>query len=249
MLLIGVSPCFMYPDPGRIVFGRKSLNYLEKDMGRYLSRPDVMPILIPDLPADERSSFVAKLDGLVLQGGTDLAPQTYGEQPIIPGKWLGDPERDAYEMELIRDFLSAEKPIFGICRGLQLLNAYFGGTLYQDLETQRPDLTHAHRDAMQYDQVHHPVELLPGLHLARLYADDLIRLVNSVHHQAIKDLGGALEATAMADGLVEAIQWKEVPPGKVQAVQWHPEFFWNSVTPLMGASAVYESFLQHCREK
>lgn len=222
---------------------------MEKDMARYLARPDVLPILIPDLPKAERQAFVAKLDGLVLQGGTDLAPGSYGETPIVPGKWLGDPERDAYEMELVKDFMAEEKPIFGICRGLQLLNAYFGGTLYQDLPTQRPGLSHTHRDAMQYDQVHHPVELLPGLHLANLHAIDPLRIVNSVHHQAVKTLPSSLEATAMADGLVEALQWTGAAPGKVMAVQWHPEFFANSETPLMAAEPVYHNFLEHCQER
>jgi putative glutamine amidotransferase len=82
--------------------------------------------------------YAEALDGLVLQGGNDLAPESYGETPMHPD-WTGDRVRDRYEMELVEAFIAAGKPVFGICRGLQLLNVMHGGTLYQDIPTQRPD--------------------------------------------------------------------------------------------------------------
>ncbi|WNJ16826.1 gamma-glutamyl-gamma-aminobutyrate hydrolase family protein [Pontibacter sp. G13] len=244
MLKIGVSPCFMYPDVDRIVFGRKSLAYVEQDMARYLSRPGVWPILIPDLPEAELTGIVEELDGLVLQGGTDLAPETYGESPI--GRWKGDPIRDRVELAILSKAMERAIPVFGICRGFQLMNAYFGGTLYQDLDTQ--DATSIkHRDADAYDQVNHEIEIVAGTWFADLNQGEALRRVNSVHHQAVKTLGEDLEvwATSAEDGLIEAFGWKGAPAGKVMGVQWHPEFFHNSQVPLMDAERLYSAWLDH----
>jgi putative glutamine amidotransferase len=102
MIKIGVSACFMHPDPQRAFFGPKVLAYLEQDMARYLSRPGIMPILIPDLPEPEWSAFLGEMDGFVFQGGADLAPETYGETPIENGRWPGDRVRDLYELRIMK---------------------------------------------------------------------------------------------------------------------------------------------------
>ena len=103
MIKIGVSPCMMYEDPSRTSFAPKRLNYLVQDMARYLSRPGVMPILIPSLTSNELKAFVQNMDGIVLQGGDDIAPESFGEQPI--GKWKGDRIRDEIELEIIKHAL------------------------------------------------------------------------------------------------------------------------------------------------
>lgn len=246
MKRIGVSACFLYPDLNRKVFGAKTLTYLERDMSRYLARPDVLPILIPDLNDAELQPFLAELDGLVLQGGDDLAPQTYGEEPIENGRWLGDAHRDAYELKILDYFVKAGKPVFGICRGFQLMNAYFGGTLYQDIATQLPEAK-AHRDAQLYDQIHHEIELVPGTLLDELHSQETTSLVNTIHHQAVKQLGDGLQVMAYSvpDRLIEAFTWTGAEPGKVSAVQWHPEFFWNFKTgpTLIDPNKQYEHFL------
>lgn len=246
MKKVGVSACFFYPDLNRKVFGAKTLTYLERDMSRYVARPDVMPVLIPDLTDECLEPFLAELDGLVLAGGDDLAPQTYGEEPIENGKWLGDAYRDAYELKVLDHFIKNKKPVLGICRGFQLMNAYFGGTLYQDTATQLPEVK-AHRDAQLYDQISHQVELVPGTWLADFYADEPSRRVNTIHHQAVKKLGDQLElmATSIPDNLQEAFTWKGAEPGKVLGVQWHPEFFWNfkGDDKLMNAQRLYDHFL------
>lgn len=250
MLRIGVSACFLYPDVNRVVFGPKTLTYFEKDMSVYLARPDVQPIMIPDLEGETMAGFLHDLDALVLQGGADMAPESYGEEPIENGRWRGDRYRDEYELALIDYFMKQGKPIFGICRGFQVLNVYFGGTLYQDLATQRPN-TDKHRDAVEYDQVNHDVVLTPGGILEHIYSNYPSRKVNSVHHQGVKVLGKELqvEATSKNDGLIEAFSWTGAEPGKVMAVQWHPEYFWNfKAGGLMDAHAIYEHFLSICRQ-
>ena len=127
------------------------------------------------------------------------------------------------------------------------MNAYFGGTLYQDIATQVPE-AHNHRDAEAYDQLNHEIELTEGRLLAQLHSNDSNSHVNSIHHQAVKDLGANLEvlATSKPDGFIEAFHWTQAAPGKVMAVQWHPEFFYNSGTPLIDAERVYDHFLSFC---
>ena len=93
--------------------------------------------------------YAAALDGLVLQGGNDVAPQSYGETPLHDD-WHGDRVRDRYEIDLIRAFVAAGKPVFGICRGLQLLNVAYGGTLLQDINTQHPQ-AREHRVLGKYE--------------------------------------------------------------------------------------------------
>lgn len=246
MKKVGVSASFFYPDLNRKVFGAKTLTYIERDMSRYVARPDVMAILIPDLEDDCLEPFLSELDGLVLAGGDDLAPKTYGEEPIEDGRWPGDAYRDAYELKVLDHFIKNDKPVLGICRGFQLLNVYFGGSLYQDTVTQRPG-SEVHRDAQTYDQLHHQVEFVPGSWMAEFYGNAATGWVNSIHHQAIKDLGNDLQlmATSMPDGLMEAFTWEKAAPGKVMGVQWHPEFFWNfkAGPELVDAERLYDHFL------
>jgi putative glutamine amidotransferase len=225
MLLIGVSACLFHPDPSRATFGPKTLCYVESDMARYLTREDVTPVLIPDLPDADIRRLAKHLHGLVLQGGVDLAPQTYGETPILDGRWKGDPIRDGYELEVMRAFMDEGRPVLGICRGFQLMNAYFGGTLYQDIATQRPESVR-HRDAVEYDRVHHGISWVEGSFMQQLHRDETSDKVNSVHHQGVKDLGKGLvvQGHCKEDGIIEAFIHAGHEPGKVMGVQWHPEY-------------------------
>jgi putative glutamine amidotransferase len=190
----------------------------------------VLAVMIPAVDADSivkrrdisLRRYADMLDGLVLQGGNDIAPESYGETPIDP-RWHGDRVRDRYEMQLLEAFVDAGKPVLGICRGCQLINVAFGGTLYQDIATQLPAAI-AHHDAALYDRRLHAVNLVQGTHLASLYPGTLQAAINSIHHQAVKDVGRDLvvEALAVPDGLVEAIRWRGA--GYVFGMQWHPEF-------------------------
>ena len=193
MIKIGISACFMYPDMERIVFGPKTLSYIENDMMRYIARKDILPILIPDLEDHLLTDILAQLDGFIFQGGVDLAPETYGEKPI--GKWKGDAVRDQYELKILDYAIKNSKPVFGICRGFQLMNAYFGGTLYQDTITQNKEAKE-HRSAERYDSIKHPIHFNKGGFLDTLYAGESRPHVNTIHHQAVKGVGNDLEVYA-----------------------------------------------------
>jgi putative glutamine amidotransferase len=227
-LKIGISACFMHPDPQRHLFTGKTLQYVEQSIAHWVMSTGALAVMIPSpTGATQRGDvtldhYAQWLDGLVLHGGADVSPLSYGEEPLQE-KWAGDKIRDEYEMDLVAAFERAGKPVFGVCRGLQLLNVAFGGTLYQDIATQRPG-ARLHRDASVYDRNFHTVDIAPGTRLAQLYPAAARAKVNSIHHQAIKDLapGFVVEAVSSDDGLVEAIR----RPGDryVAAVQWHPEF-------------------------
>ena len=227
MLRIGISACFFPADPQRAVFKGKTLLYVVQPMSDWLQSEGVLTYLIPTLPpngAIKIQDVVKDLDGLVLEGGSDVSPKSYGEIPLKP-EWSGDLARDEYEMALIREFRAQKKPVLGICRGLQILNVALGGTLYQDIQTQVqvPGALN-HRNWDIYDQNFHDIEFEPGSYLAGIYDGVKKATVNSVHHQAIKDLapGLKIDARSSADGIIEAIHM----PGEdyLVAVQWHPEF-------------------------
>jgi putative glutamine amidotransferase len=227
-LKIGVSACFLHPDPGRNVYVYKTLQYVEQSVPHWIMSGGALPVMIPSPEGDTArgdvgyADYAHWLDGLVLHGGSDVWPGSYGETPLEE-RWSGDRVRDAYEIALARAFVAAGKPVFGICRGLQLINVAFGGTLYQDIATQIPQSL-VHRDAVAYDRNFHEVELAPGSRLAALLAGDESSRINSVHHQAVKDLAPdfVVEARCPSDGMIEAI--RHTGQRWVAAVQWHPEF-------------------------
>lgn len=245
MIKIGVSACFSYPDAYRKVFAPKTLSYIENDMARYLTQKGVLPVLIPDVGDDLLNEIVAEMDGFVFQGGTDIAPRFYGEEPIENGKWLGDPIRDEYELNLFDKAFKSKKPILGICRGMQLMNVYFGGSLYQDTSTQKTNVL-VHRDADKYDTLSHEIQFTEGSILAKLYEHDAASYVNTIHHQSIKDLGADLDVLAIcpADGVIEAIGHKGSPSANVLAVQWHPEFSHTLGSRIIDPNPLYQHFLQ-----
>lgn len=243
MIKIGVSACFMHPDMGRNVFGPKRLSYIENDMANYVVRKGILPVLIPDVADEYLEDILVEMDAFVFQGGVDLAPETYGENPI--GRWKGDAYRDQYELKIMDYAIKNSKPVLGICRGFQLMNAYFGGTLYQDTLTQNPE-AEDHRSAESYDTIKHPINFVEGKFFEELYADEKAPYVNTIHHQAVKDLGNDLEVFATSpDGLIEAFGYTKEPEGKVMGVQWHPEFFHTIKDELIDAEKLYNTFLSH----
>ena len=229
-LKIGISACFMHADPKRPLFTGKTLQYVEQSIAHWAMSTGAMAVMIPSPTGKTQRGDVTLehyaqwLDGLVLHGGADVSPLSYGEEPLQES-WAGDRIRDEYEIALVAAFEHAGKPVFGVCRGLQLLNVAYGGTLYQDIGTQLPQAL-THRDASVYDRNFHRVDIVAGSRLAQLYPGATSAKVNSIHHQAIKKLapGFAVEAVSNEDGLIEAIRRADANKPYIAAVQWHPEF-------------------------
>jgi len=175
----------------------------------------------------------AACDALLLPGGGDLEPWRYGQKNTASHGL--EPERDRAEMALLADFIGGGKPVLGICRGLQTINVFFGGTLIQDLP--------GHSAANGSDRLH-PVRTAPSP-LRELYGKECI--VNSAHHQAVDRLGSGLQAVQWAeDGVVEALCHRSLP---VWAVQWHPERLRGRFArpEAVYGNAVFDWFLEQCR--
>jgi putative glutamine amidotransferase len=176
-----------------------------------------MPVLLPPGDTARATSLVARLNGLVLAGGEDLDPALYGQ---APHRRTGAPvpERDRWELALLRAALDSGTPVLGICRGLQLMNVHAGGTLHQHLPDQVGHEAHNPEAGVFAD---HPVTPVPGTRTAELLAPG--SQVASHHHQAVDRLGTGLLATAHApDGTIEALEYRDTA-GFALAVQWHPE--------------------------
>ncbi|MBR1390767.1 MAG: gamma-glutamyl-gamma-aminobutyrate hydrolase family protein [Lachnospiraceae bacterium] len=192
---------------------------------KVLEKCGALPIMLPLTDdRDELEQCMELCDGILLTGGHDVGPEVYGETATnacgIPCRL-----RDQMESYLLHGALERDMPVFGICRGVQFLNAALGGTLYQDLPTEY-ESTVEHHMAAPYDREAHKVEILPGTILAAILGEG-IHSVNSYHHQAIRDLAPGVTLMAVSeDGLSEAIG---VPDKKfVMGVQWHPEFSYES---------------------
>jgi len=247
-LRIGLSARLMHAPPVELGFRNKVLQYLEQSVVHWIMYHGALVFMIPTLSSSAglpRSSIrihdvVEAFDGLVLQGGADLSPKNYGEEPLRP-EWSGDHLRDRYEIELFWEFVIQNKPVLGICRGAQLINVALGGTLFQDIPTQCPGAI-CHVDAALFDGNRHEIELTPGARLARLYEGSESRRVISIHHQCIDRLGNDLvvEARSPADGIIEAIRM--TGESYVVGFQWHPEFH-SSDPELLDATPVMRDFL------
>lgn len=176
-------------------------------------------LLTPHHGARSVESLLEHCGGLVLSGGEDVDPRRYNEEPH-PKLGSVTPERDEMEMAALGFALERGLPVFAICRGIQVLNVFMGGTLYQDLGAQYPsELRHA-QDAPWSDRTHR-VSVHAGSILREVVGTDEL-LINSFHHQAIRDVGQGLRVTAVAaDGLIEAVEATQHP--WVVGVQWHPE--------------------------
>jgi putative glutamine amidotransferase len=228
-------------------FRGRTLQWLDQSLAHWLMRRGALVFMVPTVESGstvERASvtmrdYMRELDGLVLQGGADVSPESYGQQPLRP-EWSGDRVRDLYEMEMLWECVFQEKPVLGICRGAQLINVAFGGTLYQDVGTQLPGGV-THRDEDAYDRHSHELLIEKGSALARLYGE-APRLVNSLHHQSVDRPGSGLVVEARApDGVVEAIRW--TGSSYVVGVQWHPELHPSGASHLLDGAPLLDEFL------
>jgi putative glutamine amidotransferase len=199
-----------------------------------------IPVLIPVLAeADELEYLFSTLDGLVLTGGQDLDPALFGES-ILNDTVTLCPERDQAEYAALDQAVKRDLPILGICRGAQVMNVYFGGTLYQDIPAQIPDCVQ-HRMEAPYHRASHsciPQEGSPLRHRG-------IFGVNSHHHQSVRDPAPGYESLGRSeDGVIEGIfdlrhrfRW---------GVQWHPERIWDIEDT---SAEVFRAFIDSCKKK
>ena len=199
-------------------FVRADLDYVEGVAGA-----GGVPVVLPPV-GDERAAaaIIRSLDGLLLSGGSDLNPGYYGEEPA-PELNSTLPERDAFEMALVGLALRRGIPVFGICRGMQILNVALGGTLYQDLPSQWEGDVLKHRQVTPKWQPTHEVEVREGAYIAEVMGREVVK-VNSYHHQGIKDMAeGLVVAGRSSDGVVEAVEARDLSESWLLGVQWHAE--------------------------
>ncbi|MPW19075.1 peptidase C26 [Paraburkholderia sp. CNPSo 3157] len=252
-LRIGVSARIFHPEPGAKGLRGKTLQYLEESIAHWVMSRDVLVFMIPTVghqgmlhPSNIRLRDYAKhLDGLLLQGGADVSPQTYAEAATRP-EWPGDRVRDMYELELLHEFIESGKPVLGVCRGCQLINVAFGGTLYQDIASDVPTAgIHVNE---HYDQHRHSVHFPEGSTLVNMFPGRREAIVNSIHHQAVNQLGRDLniEAVSASDGIIEAVRYRRAP--FVMGVQWHPEFHRAGGPELLDCTPLLDTFLRVARE-
>jgi len=190
-----------------------------RDYAQAITDAGGLPVHLPGHvdPVD----FAQRLDGIVLSGGADVAPEHYGA-PSETDLYPPEPARDRFELELVDVALAGGLPVLGICRGLQVLNVWGGGTLHQHV----PE--HARYDVGP-DETVDEIRIEPGSAVHELYGDR--RAVNSLHHQTVDRVAAGWVVTARSpDGTVEALEW---PGHDVIAVQWHPEMMpTRAVDPL-----------------
>ena len=179
-------------------------------------RAGALPVVLPVLDPSQAAAVASSVDGMVFSGGGDLEPALYGGGPVPELRGL-DARRDAYELALARHALDLGLPTLGTCRGSQLLNVALGGTLVPHLAD--VDGRHCARD--RWAETVHTVSVLEGSVLRSIVGTEVIG-VNSLHHQAVAEVGSGLRAVAWADdGVIEAVEG--VGGNRVLGVQWHPE--------------------------
>ena len=197
-------------------------------------------ILIPAKPDKSNcAQIVSMLDGLIAPGGPDVDPDLYGEETLPEcGKFIH--YEDEYDMELIREAARQGKPVLAICRGMQVVNVLYGGTLYQDIPTQfSREIQHSR--VVKGVEIYHEAVLEPDSFLARILGEWESVKVNSSHHQAVKDLAEGFRIVGRApDGTVEAM---ENGDGSILCVQWHPE----RMQDMEIYRKLFADFIERCR--
>lgn len=246
--LIGICANYLSDDAIGMTVGIGAKNQewqlLADDYIVAIERAGGVPVILPiteDL--ETLTPLLQKLDGILFSGGSDIDPNYYGEYPKF-GLGLIEPRRDFHEMKLAQKVLyEMNVPVLGICRGMQLLTVATGGTLYQDLHSQKPDgINHSVNKALRH-HAFHKVNIEKESLLFQMYQTEELG-VNSFHHQAVKKLGQGFRATMTApDGIIEGMEW-ETGGRFVVAVQWHPEMMEGQVASIR---PIFNAFVEQCK--
>lgn len=241
--LILVAPRF---EPGHL-YGEERLSQNETAVKCYVDAIFEAGGLPVTMCISEDSTLIAeyvrRADGVCLPGGPDVSPRLWGDASEHPG-CTACPERDAFELALIRECVAADKPLFTVCRGTQMLNVALGGTLNMDV----PSIPRKGRGPVRnhsnlMHEPSHDVLIDEGSLLCRACGGETRYAVNSAHHCCVERLGhGLVQSARSDDGIPEAIEY----PGKkfVLGVQWHPEYTWYNED---ADFALWKSFVAACR--
>lgn len=201
-----------------------------------------IPVVLPlELEEPDLQQLVSILDGFLFTGGPDVHPFLFGEETHAHCREVSA-KRDSLELALLRLVMEAKKPILGICRGIQLINIGLGGTIYQDIPSQfLQTFPVAHKQPFPYAVPSHSVSVVCKTKLADLCQSSVIK-VNSMHHQAIKDLAvGCIVSGTGPEGIIEAIEMPDYP--FLLGVQWHPEYLWSQDP---AAANLFLEFVKAC---
>lgn len=216
--IIGITANSTYID-NRSYLEPHKVNFSPRNISKAVTMAGGIPIILPVNEPEIAQKYAELVDGLILAGGEDVSPILYGEDARNTIK-ATYPKRDKAEVAITEKIIASGKPILGICRGLQLLNVIFGGTLYQDL-SEKEDIFVKHIQETPSNHPIHTVSVNEKSYMSSFLSDELF--VNSFHHQVIRDLGKGLRIAAKSnDGVIEAIE--SVDENKsIIAIQWHPE--------------------------
>lgn len=228
-----IHPTVGVPMMGKDLFHR----YLQYKYAYCLERAGASVFILPwDSSPKAMEVILNQCIGFLFPGGQDIQPELYGQTSGHRGRM--NPERDAFEMQLLREVLAARRPLFCIGRGMQLLNVAFGGTLLQDMKLQQE---YEHNDFSHRTYATHPVEIDGDSLLWQLLKTDTIT-VNSLHHQAADIVGEGLWITADSpEGFPEALQIEDYP--FCLALQWHPEYM---VMHTPSQQKLFKGFVDAC---
>lgn len=202
-----------------------------------------IPVILPvELDEAELRQILEQTDGVLFTGGPDIHPFHFGEETQ---RFCGNVsvKRDALELMLLKLAMEMKKPILGICRGIQLLNIGLGGDIYQDIPSQfQEEFPIAHTQPFGYEIPSHTVNVVKGTLLAELAQTEVLK-VNSMHHQAVRNVAPGLTVSGHAPGgLVEAIELPGYP--FLLGVQWHPEYLWEADEAIM---RIFKGFVDAAR--
>lgn len=215
--------------------------YVSRDLVEVLSVLGCIPFILPDVPNAIGEDYFELYDRLIIHGGPDVDPHLFGEEPH---REIGmvNYKRDVFERELIQAAVKVRKPVLGICKGAQIINVALGGNLYQDIEAQCENSYIKHSQEAPGGYPTHSITLAKDSFLHAVLG--LNTLVNSRHHQAIRDVAPTLRATATSlDGIVEGIENSDA---SVVGVQWHPENMWREHEDMY---ALFEAFVSKVKER
>ncbi|NLD87345.1 MAG: gamma-glutamyl-gamma-aminobutyrate hydrolase family protein [Clostridiales bacterium] len=220
-------------------FGIGELYQVKSNYARSIINAGGVPLISA---RGDAATYARVCDGILFTGGCDLEPWRYGEENTAS---VCNHDLDEMELELFREFYSLNRPMFGICRGIQTINVALGGSLVQDIPTRCPEGIHAKILKKEATPPNHQITSVEGSIIRELFGETF--LTNSHHHQSVKVCGEGLRATAAAsDGVIEAVEHEDRP---IFAVQWHPErMIGEENFDLENMLPLFRRFVDMCRE-